>query len=238
MEKSSSSIIQNIKQEFLDAMDDDFNTALAMSKIFDLVREANLILSKDTKNENDKECLYEIKDLIIEFDSFLGLLQKEEKIALICRVLDRYCLNHIEMLARYHFETSLYESIESGEYLDDQKIASIWIESRDRVYGDGIDWLPEDKWKWMIVSHNFMSRVRFYNYPYVFAQLFVYALYRVYKEQGDNFVPKLKKLLAAGSSKSPRELAASLDLDISVETFWQKGMKQAEEFINMLEDTL
>jgi oligoendopeptidase F len=67
---------------------------------------------------------------------------------------------------------------------------------------------------------------------------FVFTLYRLYKEQGKRFVPKLKALLAAGSSKSLRELAAELGFDITKETFWQKGIKQAEEFINALEQTL
>jgi oligoendopeptidase F len=72
----------------------------------------------------------------------------------------------------------------------------------------------------------------------VFAQLFVFALYRLYKEQGKSFIPKLKALLAAGSSKSPSELIAELGLDLTDPKFWEKGMKQAEEFIDMLEATL
>jgi len=86
--------------------------------------------------------------------------------------------------------------------------------------------------------HYYLANYRFYNYPYAFAQLFVFALYRIYKEEGANFVPKLRKLLASGSSKAPSELAAELDFDISEEEFWQKGMDQAEEFIKMLEATL
>ena len=72
----------------------------------------------------------------------------------------------------------------------------------------------------------------------MFAQLFVFALYRLYKEQGQSFVPKLKSLLAAGSSKSPRELATELGFDITEEAFCEKGMTQANEFIDMLEKTL
>jgi oligoendopeptidase F len=68
--------------------------------------------------------------------------------------------------------------------------------------------------------------------------LFVYALYRLYKEQGEDFVPKLKALLAAGSSKPPAGLADELGFDISSKKFWRKGMKQFEEFINMLEETV
>ncbi|MFO7837088.1 MAG: hypothetical protein R6V83_10545 [Candidatus Thorarchaeota archaeon] len=49
---------------------------------------------------------------------------------------------------------------------------------------------------------------------------------------------KLKALLAAGSSKSPAELAKELGFDISFKKFWQKGMKQFEEFIGMLGETV
>jgi len=86
--------------------------------------------------------------------------------------------------------------------------------------------------------HYYLANYRFYNYPYAFAQLFVFALYRIYKEAGANFVPRLRRLLASGSSKAPSELAAELGFNISDEEFWQKGMDQAEEFIKMLEATL
>jgi oligoendopeptidase F len=86
--------------------------------------------------------------------------------------------------------------------------------------------------------HYYMANYRFYNYPYVYAQLFVFALYKLYKEQGKAFVPKLKKILAAGSSKSPRDLAAELGFDITKEAFWEKGMEQAKEFVNILEETI
>jgi len=48
----------------------------------------------------------------------------------------------------------------------------------------------------------------------------------------------LKRLLSAGSSKSPHELGVELGFDISSEAFWERGIKQAEEFIDMLEKTL
>jgi oligoendopeptidase F len=101
-----------------------------------------------------------------------------------------------------------------------------------------VEWLDVMRWEWTMKAHYYIANYRFYNYPYVFAQLFVFALYRLYKEQGKRFVPKLKRLLAAGSSQSPRALAAELGFDITEETFWQKGMKQAEEFVNMLEETM
>jgi oligoendopeptidase F len=83
--------------------------------------------------------------------------------------------------------------------------------------------------------HYYIPNYRFYNYPYVFAQLFVFALYRLYREQGKAFVPKMKALLASGSSRSPADLAAEQGFDIRSEEFWQKGIDQAEEFLRMME---
>jgi oligoendopeptidase F len=114
----------------------------------------------------------------------------------------------------------------------------LWSAARDKIYGDFVEWLDVMKWEWAMKPHYYMANYRFYNYPYVFAQLFVFALYKLYKEQGKRFVPKLKGLLAAGSSKSPCELGNELGFDITDEKFWEKGIKQAEEFIDTLEKTL
>ena len=163
---------------------------------------------------------------------------KEEKQAILANILDEFGIAAFQVSARVFFEQSMYDTIERGKFLDGETVAKLWATARDKIYGDSVDWLNVMKWEWTMKPHYYMANYRFYNYPYVFAQLFVFALYQVYKEQGKSFVPKLKRLLAAGSSKSPRELAAELGFDITDETFWEKGMKQAAKFIDILEETL
>jgi oligoendopeptidase F len=163
---------------------------------------------------------------------------KEEKQAILAIVLDEFGMAAFQVSARVFFEQALYDSIKAGKFLDGETVAKLWVEARGKIYGDSVEWLEAMQWHWTTTPHYYMSNYRFYNYPYAYAQLFVYALYRLYKEQGRSFVPKLKVLLAAGSSKSPRELATELGFDVTSEAFWQKGMKQAEEFINMLEQAL
>ena len=192
---------------------------------------------------------YEIGSCIAECGSTFGELllteqllskaeSKEEKQAVLANVLDEFGMAAFQVSARVFFEQSMYDAIRKGEFLDGETVAKLWTAGRDRIYEDSIDWLEVMKWEWTMKLHYYMANYRFYNYPYVFAQLFVFALYRLYKEQGKDFVPKLKRLLAAGSSKSPGELAADLGFDVTTETFWEKGMKQAEAFIEMLEETL
>jgi len=163
---------------------------------------------------------------------------KEEVQAILTDVLDRLFTVIFQVSARVFFEQSIYDAMARGEALDGEALARLWVSARDLVYADSVDWLDEMKWSWVVTPHYFMSNYRFYNYPYAYAQLFVYALYQLYKEQGQSFAPKLKRLLASRGSKSPRELALELGFDITNEAFWQKGMKQAEQLVNMLEGTL
>jgi oligoendopeptidase F len=192
---------------------------------------------------------YEIGSCIAECGSTFGELlltehllsntsAKEEKQAVLCKVLDEFGMAAFQVSARYFFEHSMYDAIKDGRFLDGETISSLWTAARDKIYGDAVEWLPEMKWEWTMKLHYYIPSYRFYNYPYVFAQLFVFAMYRLYLEQGEAFVPKVKALLSAGSSRSPGDLARDLGFDISSEGFWQKGIQQAETFISQLEDSM
>jgi oligoendopeptidase F len=192
---------------------------------------------------------YAIGSCIAECGSIFGELllterllsstkNKQEKQAILAKVLDAFGMAAFQVSARVFFEKSLYEAIEHGEFLDGETVCKYWVAGRDKIYGDTVDWLDIMKWEWTMKPHYYLANNRFYNYPYVFAQLFVFALYRLYKEQGKAFVPKLKALLSAGSSKSPLQLGKEIGFDISAEDFWQRGMDQAAEFIRMLERVL
>ena len=143
-----------------------------------------------------------------------------------------------QVSARVFFEKSIYNAINSGKFLDGETISNLWVASRDKFYGDAVEWLPEMNWEWTMKLHYYIPNYRFYNYPYVFAQLFVFALYKLYMEQGEAFRPKMRALLAAGSSMNPTELAKEIGFDISDEEFWKKGITQFDEFIDKLEATL
>jgi oligoendopeptidase F len=192
---------------------------------------------------------YEIGSCVAETGSIFGELlltekllstidSKEAKQEILALVCDEFAQAGFQVSARVFFETSIYDAIEKNQLLDGENISNMWLVARDKIFGDAVEWIPEDKWWWTMKLHFFIPNYRYYNYPYVYAQLFVFAMYRLYKEQGKDFVPKIKALLGAGSSKSPRELAAEIGFDITKEDFWQKGIDQFAEFIKMFEETL
>lgn len=160
------------------------------------------------------------------------------KKAILAHVLDDSGMAAFQVSARYWFEHSLYNALKNNEYLDGQTISKLWVAGRDKIYGDSVDFFDELIWEWTMKPHYYQVGFRFYNYPYVYAQLFVYALYQVYKTEGKAFAPKFKKLLASGGSLSPKELGKIVGLDITKPEFWNLGIKQYEEFVNQLEELM
>ena len=159
----------------------------------------------------------------------------KEKKAILCQVLDESGMTTFQVTARVWFEQALYNSIKNDEYLDYKTICSHWTEARDRIFGDAVTWFPEMEAEWTMKPHYYMANYRFYNYPYVYAQMFVYALYERYLEEGKAFVPKLEKALSAGSSVSPLEIGKIVGLNVAAPDFWNGGLKVFERFIVDLE---
>jgi oligoendopeptidase F len=153
----------------------------------------------------------------------------------LCQVLDEAGMTAFQVTARVWFEQALYNSIQKGEYLDYKTICSHWTLARDKIYGDSVEWFPQMEAEWTMKPHYYMANYRFYNYPYVYAQMFVYALYQKYQEEGKSFVSKLKKALSAGSSISPVEIGKIVGLDVADSGFWGLGLKRFEHFTTELE---
>ncbi|QUE86753.1 cysteine--tRNA ligase [Exiguobacterium alkaliphilum] len=68
--------LAGIKSTFIEAMDDDINTANAVTVLFDLAREANIYAKA---NHVSKETLEHVIDLFDELTGVLGLTLSEEK---------------------------------------------------------------------------------------------------------------------------------------------------------------
>jgi oligoendopeptidase F len=159
----------------------------------------------------------------------------EQRRALLCMVLDEAGMTAFQVTARVWFEQALYTSIEGGEFLDYRTICSHWTRAREQIFGDAVTWFPEMQAEWAMKPHYYMANYRFYNYPYVYAQMFVYSLYERYIEEGKSFVPKLKTALSAGSSRSPREIGDIFGLNVADAGFWKLGLNVFERFIVDLE---
>jgi len=130
--KSDSEFAGKLKHDFLEAMDDDFNTALAMGKIFELVKEANLIMAKEQVSAAEKSLLNEIHQIIREFDTFLAILPTEQKTS--------YNVNDealIELILEIRRELRAKKEWKMADLIRD-RLSELNIEIKDSK--DGTNW--------------------------------------------------------------------------------------------------
>ncbi len=126
------------------------------------------------------------------------------------------------------FEQFAFARQEKGR-LTPEGLGDDWIAANARYYGDSVEMDDNYRWGWSYIPHFIHSP--FYCYAYSFGELLVLALYRLYQEQGESFIPRYVGLLESGGSGSPAELLASLGVDIADPTFWSKGFVEIERLI-------
>jgi len=151
------------------------------------------------------------------------------QLALVCSKIEDAFATVFRQSALTAFERLAFERRRAGRFTP-EALGEAWLEANRRYYGDAVD-IPEGyRWGWSYIPHFIHSR--FYCYSYVFGELLVLALYRMYKEQGPAFVPKFIGLLEAGGSGPPEALLAPLGADFRDAGFWQKGFDEVRSLVD------
>jgi oligoendopeptidase F len=166
---------------------------------------------------------------MLVFESLVSKADLEDKLALYAEKIEGIFATIFRQAAMYRFEQELHRSRrEMGELTTDE-IGDIWQRSIQAMFLDSVEMGEEHKVWWMYVSHFIGSP--FYVYAYSFGELLVLALYSMYREQGESFVPKFISLLETGGSCSPEELLSRVGINIKTPEFWRGGMKVMEQLI-------
>ncbi len=76
-EKAMEGVVNSFMDRFKEAMDDDFNTALAVGHIFELIREINKFLDTRPSGPKAKELLLKSGDLLLQSGSVLNIFSKK-----------------------------------------------------------------------------------------------------------------------------------------------------------------
>lgn len=132
------------------------------------------------------------------------------------------------------FEKVAHQMVAEGATGD--QLARAYLSELRQQFGKAVRVPDEFQWEWLMIPHLFASP--FYCYAYSFGNLLVLALYRMYKEQGESFVPKYLDLLATGGSQSPQAILSKLDVDMTSAAFWQSGFDTIKDMVQQLEETL
>jgi oligoendopeptidase F len=129
------------------------------------------------------------------------------------------------------FERQAHDMIEKNAPVDE--IAAAYLENLRVQFGDAVELSDEFRWEWVSIPHIFSTP--FYVYAYAFGQLLVFALYRQFKQEGDAFKPRYRKILATGGSEAPAKVLADAGIDIRDAAFWQGGFDVLEGLVAQLE---
>ncbi len=157
--------------------------------------------------------------------------KKERKVLLANKVEDM--LNTVvRQIAFFQFEQEVHISRRDTE-LSIEKICSIWMDVQKKSLGPSIKYEDEYKYFWSYIPHFIHSP--FYVYAYAFGDCLVNSLFNTYEQGLANFDHKYITLLKSGGSKKYDELFSPFNLNLSKKSFWKKGLKVIEDFIDELE---
>jgi len=153
----------------------------------------------------------------------------EEKKYIITQLLDNQWATVIRQAYFVIFEVYAHQEILKGatkEKLDEQ-----YNEFLKEQFGDMQ--IPElFKNEWNYISH--IHEMPFYCYAYAWGNLFVLALYDMYRREGKPFIEKYIDLLSSGGSDSPANVMKKLGIDAESEEFWQRGFNIIKEEVEEL----
>ncbi|HLD00957.1 MAG TPA: M3 family oligoendopeptidase [Candidatus Nanoarchaeia archaeon] len=157
------------------------------------------------------------------------ILQQNPKAAesIIFTKLDDLYASIIRQAGFVEFEIKAHQMLQEGKTVDE--ISAVYLADLRSQLGPKVEVNEIFANEWTYIPHIFHTP--FYCYAYAFGNLLTLALYEVYKEQGNKFVPKFIKLLSLGGSASPVEITKLVGVDIASEKFWQKGFDVIERMI-------
>ena len=129
------------------------------------------------------------------------------------------------------FERRAHEMVLQNASVDE--ISEAYFENLKEQFGDALDLAPEFRWEWVAIPHFYHTP--FYVYAYAFGKLLVLSLYKQFKQEGESFKPRYRKILAAGGSQAPAQILNEAGIDIRSAAFWQGGFDVIKEQVQELE---
>ncbi len=169
------------------------------------------------------------------FDKLMSEVEDEEtKLLLIGNKLQRDFSTVFRQVIMTRFEQKLHQAQREEGELRSEKINELWLEANREEFGDSVELRDEYGWWWSYVLH--FVHYPFYCYAYAFGELLVLALYDIYKEKGDEFVPQYLELLKAGGSEDPKDLLKKIGVDITDPDFWERGIRVLSDKLEKMEE--
>ena len=158
---------------------------------------------------------------------------KEARLAMLVEKIEDTFATVFRQISMNRFEDKMHRARRREGELTTARLSELWLETQRDMFQDSVAITEEYGLWWSYVPH--FLHTPGYVYAYAFGELLALALYRLYQEEGDSFVPKYIDLLAAGDSDYPDRLLAKMGVDINDAGFWQKGIDVIEGWVRQAE---
>lgn len=141
----------------------------------------------------------------------------------------------LDIPVRYEFEKAFYEE-RAGGVLSVSRLKELMVDTQRKIFGDVLEVGGEDPYFWISKLHFYITGVTFYNFPYTFGYLLSRALYRMFKKDPGEFLPKYEEFLRlAGSEPAEKLVQHTIGRDIEQPQFWAEAIDSLEEPLARLE---
>ncbi len=155
------------------------------------------------------------------------------RLGLLCSKIEDAFATVFRQNVLTRFEQSTHDA-RRKEKLSTTEICDHWWKANQALYGDAVEMFEPYRWGWSYIPH--FIHTPFYCYAYVFGELLVLSLYRMFQEEGPAFVPRYLALLESGSNAAPEVLLSRVGADIADPAFWQKGLDVLRNMVHKATD--
>lgn len=142
----------------------------------------------------------------------------------------------VDILSRFIFEKAVFEKRQEGPLTVDE-LKDIMLDAQRQSYGDGLDNNHLHPYMWACKPHYYSAGRSYYNFPYAFGLLFGLGLYAEYQNGRPNFVEDYNALLKNTTRMNVKDVAKTINIDISQKEFWLNSLsiieRQIEQFIEL-----
>ncbi|WP_231129154.1 M3 family oligoendopeptidase [Candidatus Nitrosocosmicus hydrocola] len=167
-------------------------------------------------------------------DKLLNTVPKKEKRILLAEQIDDFYATIMRQAYFTIFEIDAHKMVGRDSATTTDQLCDLYLDNLKTQFGTSMKLSDDFKYEWLYIPHFYHSP--FYCYAYSFGNLLVLSLYQQFKKEGNDFIPKYLSILSSGGSRKPEDLLQESEIDITKESFWQKGFDFVSENIQTLKN--
>lgn len=170
---------------------------------------------------------------MLVFEDLVARADTKDRLALYAEKIEGIFASVFRQASMFRFEQACHNHRRMHGELTAEEFGAHWQENIGHMFGNSLELGDQHSRWWSYVGHFIFAP--FYVYAYSFGELLVLSLYEAAKKEGPGFASRYTSLLKLGGAKSPKDLMATVGVDLSSREFWQGGFDVIENMVSTFE---